>query len=105
MSSKHNAASRLLGVFTLATLSLATVAEAQPYGPGPGGGGMMGDGWECGYGMVTNGRPRGFGVLLLRSGSVLGHYHRLPGPRPPEFGDPELGAPIAQETVKAKGRR
>ena len=42
MSSKHNAASCLLGVFTLATLSLATVAEAQPYGPGQGGGGMMG---------------------------------------------------------------
>jgi hypothetical protein len=46
MSSKHNAASRLLGVITLATLSLATVAEAQPYGPGQGGGGMMGGDWD-----------------------------------------------------------
>ena len=37
MSSKHNLASRLLAVFALATLSLATVAQAQPYGPGRGG--------------------------------------------------------------------
>jgi hypothetical protein len=48
MSSKHNTASRLLAVFALATLSLTTVAEAQPYGPGrsgPGGPGyMMGPG-------------------------------------------------------------
>jgi hypothetical protein len=45
MSSKHNLASRLLAVFALATLSLATVAQAQPYGPGRGGPGyMMGPG-------------------------------------------------------------
>jgi len=45
MSSKHNFASRLLAVFALATLSLATVAQAQPYGPGRGGPGyMMGPG-------------------------------------------------------------
>ena len=63
MSSKHNAASRLLGVFTLATLSLATVAEAQPYGPGQGGGMMGGDwGWGMGYGMGGFG---GIGVLVL----------------------------------------
>jgi hypothetical protein len=36
MSSRHNITSRLLAVFALATLSLATVAEAQPYGPGRG---------------------------------------------------------------------
>jgi hypothetical protein len=36
----------LLAVFALETLSLATVAEAQPYGPGPGGSGnIMGEGW------------------------------------------------------------
>lgn len=45
MSSKHSLASRLLAVLAFATLSLATVAEAQPYGPGEGGGNMMGGGW------------------------------------------------------------
>ncbi len=63
MSSKHNAALRLFGVFTLATLSLATVAEAQPYGPGQGGGMMGGNwGWGMGYGM---GGVGGIGVLVL----------------------------------------
>ena len=62
MSSKHNAASLLLGVFTLATLSLATAAEAQPYGPSHGG--MMGGdwGWGMGYGMGSFG---GIGVLVV----------------------------------------
>lgn len=62
MSSKHNVASRLLGVFTLATLSLATAAEAQPYGRH--GGGMMGGdwGWGMGYGMGSFG---GIGVLVI----------------------------------------
>jgi len=56
--------SRLLGVFVLATLSLATAAEAQPYGPSQGGGGMMGGdwGWGMGYGMGGFG---GIGVLVL----------------------------------------
>ena len=36
-SSRHHAASRLLAGFALATLSLTTLAEAQPYGPGRGG--------------------------------------------------------------------
>ena len=69
MSLKHNAASRLLGVFTLAILSFATVAEAQPYGPGQGGGMMGGDwGWGMGYGMGGFG---GIGVLVsLWSSSV-----------------------------------
>lgn len=63
MSSKHNVAWRLLGVFTLATLSLATVAEAQPYGPGQGGGMMGGDwGWGMGYGMGSFG---GICVLVI----------------------------------------
>ena len=63
MSSKHNVASRLLGVFTLATLSLATAAEAQPYGPSHGGGMMGGDwGWGMGYGMGGFG---GIGVLVI----------------------------------------
>jgi hypothetical protein len=63
MSSKHNVASRLLGVFTLATLSLATVAEAQPYGPGQGGGMMGRDwGWGMGYGMGSFG---GICVLVI----------------------------------------
>ena len=45
MSLIHNAAARLFAVSALATLSLATVAEAQMYGQGPGqGGGMMGGG-------------------------------------------------------------
>jgi hypothetical protein len=63
MSSKHNVASRLVGVFTFATLSLATVAEAQPYGPGQGGGMMGGDwGWGMGYGMGSFG---GICVLVI----------------------------------------
>jgi hypothetical protein len=37
MSSRQHAASRLLAGFALATLSLTTLAEAQPYGPGRGG--------------------------------------------------------------------
>ena len=54
MLSKHNTAARSLAVSPLATLSLATVAEAQMYaqgqGPGPGGGGMMGESWGWGMG-------------------------------------------------------
>ena len=68
MSSKHNAASRLLGVFTLATLSLATSAEAQPYGPGQGGG-MMGGDW--GWGMGGFGGIGGLVVVLLIVGVVV----------------------------------
>ena len=46
MSSKHNPIFCALAVFTLATLALTTVAEAQPSGPGQGGSGnMMGEGW------------------------------------------------------------
>ena len=61
MSSKLGHPSFLLGVFTLATLSLATVAEAQPYGPDGGGSGMMGGGWGWGMG----GGMGGFGGLLI----------------------------------------
>lgn len=47
MSLIPNAAARFLVATALATLNLATVAEAQMYGQGPGqdGGGMMGGGW------------------------------------------------------------
>ena len=62
MSSKHIAASRLLAVSALVTLGLATVAEAQPYGPGQGGGNMMDGGWGMGYGMGGFG---GISVLVL----------------------------------------
>jgi hypothetical protein len=61
----HNAAARLLAVSAFATSSLATVANAQMYGQGPGqGGGMMGGdwGWGMGYGMGGFG---GIGVLVL----------------------------------------
>jgi hypothetical protein len=65
MSSKHNAAARLFAVFTLATLSLATVAEAQMYGQEPGqGGGMMGGNWGWGMGSGMGGYG-GIGVLVL----------------------------------------
>jgi len=50
MSLKHNAASRLLAVCALATLSLATVAVAQPIGPGRGDRG--GPGYMMGPGMM-----------------------------------------------------
>ena len=65
MLSKQNASARLFGLSTLATLSLATTAEAQMYGQGPSqGGGMMGGnwGWGMGYGMGGYG---GIGVLVL----------------------------------------
>jgi hypothetical protein len=50
MSSKHHCASRLLAVFAFATLSLATVAEAQPYDRGRGG--PDGPGYMMGPGMM-----------------------------------------------------
>lgn len=63
MSSKHNTASRLLAASALVTLCLGTVAEAQPYGPGQGGGMMDGGwGWGMGYGMGGYG---GISVLVL----------------------------------------
>ena len=59
MSSTHNVASRLFAVSALATFSLATIAtiaDAQPYGPGGGGSGNMmgggaGGGWGWGWDM------------------------------------------------------
>ncbi len=68
MSSKHNLASRLLAVFALATLSLATVAEAQPYGSGRGGPGyMMGPGMMDRqlFGRMCNPRMAGFAEWRL----------------------------------------
>lgn len=59
MSPVHSAMSRLLTVSVLATSGLTTVAHAQPYGPGQGGG-MMGGGW--GWGMGGFG---GIGLLVL----------------------------------------
>src|SRR5450830_100839 len=61
MSSKHNPTSRVLAVFALASSSLTSVAEAQPYAPGQGGSGnMMGGGW--GWGMGGFG---GVGILVV----------------------------------------
>jgi uncharacterized membrane protein len=62
MSSKHITASRVIAVFALATLSLATRAEAQPYGPGQGGDNMMGGGWSWGMGGIGG---IGFVVIIL----------------------------------------
>jgi hypothetical protein len=62
MMSKHNAAARLFAVSTLATLSFATVAEAQMNGQG--GGGMMGGNWGWGMGSGMGGFG-GIGVLVL----------------------------------------
>jgi hypothetical protein len=64
MSLIYNAVARLLAISALATLSLATVAEAQMNGQGEGGGGMMGNGWGWGMGYGTGGFG-GIGVLLL----------------------------------------
>lgn len=66
MSSRHRLTPRLLAAFTLATLGPATVAEAQPYGPG--GGGMMDGGWGWGMG----GGMGGFGGVGLVALVVLG---------------------------------
>jgi hypothetical protein len=66
MWSKCSLTSRLLAAFTLATLSLGTVAEAQPYGPHEGGG-MMGGGWGWGMG----GGMGGFGGVGLVALVVL----------------------------------
>ena len=62
MSSKHSLTSRLIAGFAFATLSQATVAEAQPYGPGTGNGGMMDGGWGMGGGMGGFG---GISALLI----------------------------------------
>jgi hypothetical protein len=69
MSKIRNTAARLFAVATLATISLASVAEAQMNGQGPvqgpsQGGGMMGGnwGWGMGYGMGGYG---GISALLL----------------------------------------
>jgi hypothetical protein len=71
MSSRYNIASRLLAVFALATMSLATAAEAQPYGPGRGGsdgpGYMMGPGMMGGqqFGRICSPRMAGFAEWRL----------------------------------------
>ena len=63
MSSKRSLTARMLAGFALGTLSLATVAEAQPYGHG-GDGGMMGGGW--GWGMDgAMGSFGGISALLI----------------------------------------
>jgi hypothetical protein len=69
MWSKHSFASRRLAAFTLATLSLVTVAEAQPYGPG--GGGMMGGGWGWGMGGMGGFGGVGLAVLVVLGIAVL----------------------------------
>jgi hypothetical protein len=57
MPLKHGVESRLLAISALATLGFATVAAAQPYGPGQGGPGNMMGGGMGGFG--------GIGVLML----------------------------------------
>ena len=57
MSSKHINASRVIAP---ATLSFATAAEAQPYGPGQGGDTIMG--WDWGMGGIGG---IGFVVIAL----------------------------------------
>ena len=68
MSTMQYIAARLFAISALATVSLATIANAQMYGQGSGqgqgGGEMMGGawGWGGGYGMGGFG---GIGVLAL----------------------------------------
>ena len=57
MSSKHINASRVIAP---ATLSFATAAEAQPYGPGQGGDNIMGGGWNWGMGGIG-----GIGFVII----------------------------------------
>ena len=77
MSSKHNPASRVLVVFALASLSLKSIAEAQPYGPGQGGSGnMMGGGWGMGWGMGGFGWIGLIVVCLLAIGIVVLMFRR-----------------------------
>jgi len=64
MSLIHSASARLLAVSALATVCLATVAEAQMSGQGPGHGGMMGGDWGLGMGYGMGGFG-GIGVLVL----------------------------------------
>jgi hypothetical protein len=71
MSIIRNVAARLLAVSALATLSFATVANAQMYGQGPGpGGGMMGGNWGWGMGYGGMGGFGGIAVLVLVLGAV-----------------------------------
>lgn len=75
MRSKHNAASRLLAVCALVTLSLMSVAEAQPYGAGRDGPGyMMGPGMmdRQQFGRMCNPRSAGFAEWRIdRLGRVV----------------------------------
>jgi hypothetical protein len=64
MSFIHSASARLLAVSALATLSLASTAEAQMSGQETGQGGMMGGGWGWGMGYGMGGFG-GIGVLVL----------------------------------------
>lgn len=76
MSLEKYVAPRGLTVFALATLSFATAAEAQPYGPG---GGMMGGGWGMGYGMGGFGGIGLLVIILLVLGiAVLAFRRRTP---------------------------
>ena len=85
MSLKLGLSSRLLAVSALATLTLTTVAEAQPYGLGRGGGGMMGvigDGgwvteWAASEGSACLCSHWSFSVSpLLPSAAVVPDPHR-----------------------------
>jgi uncharacterized membrane protein len=62
MSIKYGGVSRLLPLLAFATASLATVAEAQSYGPT--GDNMMGNGWGWGMGSGMGGFG-GIGLLLV----------------------------------------
>ncbi|HEY4980768.1 MAG TPA: hypothetical protein VII24_02250 [Pseudolabrys sp.] len=76
MSSKLGPTSRLLAAFALATLNLATVAKAQPYGQG--GGGMMGGdwGWGMGWGMGGFGGIGGILIALVVLGLAVLAFRR-----------------------------
>jgi hypothetical protein len=82
MSLIHSAAARLLAVSALATLSLTTVAEAQMYGQGQGGGGMMGGGWRVGMGDgLRNGRSRRDRRAFARACRPWYRCHGIPSPQ------------------------
>ena len=77
MSLKHNSIPRVLAVFALASSSLLSVAEAQPYGPGQGGSdNMMGGGWGMGWGMGGFGWLGVIVVCLVAVGFVVLMYRR-----------------------------
>lgn len=97
----HNTVARLLAACTLATLSLVSVAEAQPYGPGRDGPGpMMGPGMMDRQQLGRMCSPRAAGFAEWR----LDQMERIVKPTEAQrtkFDEFKMASNKASETVRA----